>query len=153
MLKVHTDMLNNEINAVKLDGNVNVTININVDTPHKKCKCKTEEHEYEDNVPDSSEYAEEEEPVNIELEGSTPLKKFLDELLKTTGENRKINIIVQTKDEDAEDKDSDEEEEDECECEHSSKKEIEMGMKLVELKNILHDFKESLEKFSKDIGI
>ena len=151
MLKVHTDMLNNEINAVKLDGNVNVTININVDTPHKKCKCKTEEHEYEDNVPDSSEYAEEEEPVNIELEGSTPLKKFLDELLKTTGENRKINIIVQTKDEDDTETDSDEEEEDECE--HSSQKEIEMGMKLVELKNILHDFKESLEKFSKDIGI
>lgn len=151
MLKVHTDMLNNEINAVKLDGNVNVTININVDTLHKKCKCKTEEHEYEDNIPDSSEYAEEEEPVNIELEGSTPLQKFLDELLKTTGENRKINIIVQTKDEDDTETDSDEEEEDECE--HSSQKEIEMGMKLVELKNILHDFKESLEKFSKDVGI
>ena len=154
--------MNREVSLIKINGKVKVDVNVNGNVlfnldnfgkfvKKEKDKNKRIDHE-ESTIPDEEciiglDETEDEAPVNIEIEGGTPLKKFLDELAKDTKGNRKINIIVRSQESD------DKETEEYLEAREKEDQEIELGMKITEMKNILHDFKEALNNFSEDLNI
>lgn len=154
--------MNHEVSLIKINGKVKVDVNVNGNVLFnldnfgkflKKEKDKNKRIDQEESTIPDEEYilglneTEDEAPVNVEIEGGTPLKKFLDELAKDTKDNRKINIIVRSQESD------DKETEEYLEAREKEDQEIELGMKIAEMKNILHDFKEALNKFSEDLNI